>query len=466
MRRWSPLNDRQRELLRRLDAGEELGLASAERLSAYALRDRGLLAIGRRSGAVRAEVTEAGEFYLEHGHHPEDPRYAGAPQSGAKKMPVPYSERAVAARARRAKAAELIERLVAERRVVIPEPDEATEAEYRRSVDYAKRHDLTPPGKRIEKLRLWNRELQISLEDGPHHNAKSQRPESVPPIPVPAQLGYLHPVVGALKEDQCRLAVSAPLRSRALRLFQGLCAEAVKRGYALREHPMDENYSSRAYGYGGTYVPSRPSRREGELDLVVGDFTYTVTIKQEFPLSEDPERAQSLMVELSYSRSGRQGKWADRKRWRLEDVLGVVLREIEVRSREDAQRRIEEKRAEEDRKIRWQAAMDSAREQAIQAQLATVLDEQAKEWHRARALSQYCDALERRLAASDGSAAPEAVSTLQWLEWARAYVGSLDPLRELPGMPTLHDPAVEELKPYLTGWSLRGPEEHGSSGHR
>ncbi|WP_330299037.1 hypothetical protein [Streptomyces sp. NBC_00503] len=463
MRRWSPLNDRQRELLRRLDAGVELGLASAERLSAYALRDRGLLTIGRRSGAVRAKVTEAGEFYLEHGHHPEDPRYAGAPQSGAKRRPVPYSERAVAARARRAKAAELIERLVAERRVVIPEPDEATEAEYLRAVDYAKRHDLTPPGKRIERLRLWNRDLQISLEDGPHHNAKSQRPESVPPISVPAQLRSLHPVVGALKEDQCRLAVSAPLRSRALRLFQGLCAEAVKRGYAVREHPMDENYRSRAYGYDGAHIPSRPSRREGELDLVVGDFTYTVTIKQEFPLSEDPERAQSLMVELPYSRSGRRGKWADRKRWRLEDVLGAVLREVEVRSREDAQRRIDEKQAEEDRQIRWQAAMDSARKQAIQAQLATVLREQAQDWHRARKLSQYCDALEDRLAVSDESADPEFVSTQQWLEWARAYVGSLDPLRELPGMPAPRDPEAEEMKPYLRGWSPRGSEEQDRS---
>ncbi|WP_327304074.1 hypothetical protein OG730_10945 [Streptomyces sp. NBC_01298] len=463
MRRWSPLNDRQRELLRRLDAGVELDLASAERLSAYALRDRGLLAIARRSGAVRAEVTEAGEFYLEHGHHPEDPRYVGAPQSGAKRMPAPYSERAVAARARRAKAAELIERLVAERRVVIPEPDEETEAEYRRVVDYAKRHDLTPPGKRVEKLRLWNRDLQISLEDGPHHNAKSQRPESVLPIPVPAQLRSLHPVVGALKEDQCRLAVSAPLRSRALRLFQGLCAEAVKRGYAVREHPMAENYRSRSYGYDGAYIPSRPSRREGELNLVVGDFTYTVTIKQEFPLSEDPERAQSLMVELPYSRSGRQGKWADRKRWKLEDVLGAVLREVEVRSREDAQRRVDEKRAEEDRKVRWRAAMDSARKQAIQAQLATVLCEQAQDWHQARALSQYCDALERRLAAPDGSVAPETLSTRQWLEWARAYVGSLNPLRELPGMPAPRDPGPEELKPYLKGWSPHSREERDHS---
>ncbi|WP_327416865.1 hypothetical protein [Streptomyces sp. NBC_01233] len=126
MHRWSPLNGRRRELLRRLDAGGELGSASAERLSAHALRDRGPLVVVRRDGAVRAEVTEAGKFYLEHGHHPEDPRYAAAPQEGAEKAPVAYSERALVG-ARRA-TAELIERLVAERRVVVPGPDEATEA--------------------------------------------------------------------------------------------------------------------------------------------------------------------------------------------------------------------------------------------------------------------------------------------------------------------------------------------------
>ncbi|WP_405978174.1 hypothetical protein [Streptomyces sp. NBC_00158] len=450
MRRWSPLNDRQRELLQRLDADDELGAVSAERLSAYALRDRGLLVVVRRGGVVRTEVTDAGKFYLEHGHHPEDPQYTAVSQDGTEKPPVPYSERAVAG-ARRAKAVELIERLVAERRVVIPEPDEATEAEYRRAIYYAKRYNLAPPGKRIDKLRLWNGDLQISLEDGPHRDAKSERPEGAPLLPVPVQLRSLHPVVAALKEDASRLTVSAPLRNRALRLLQGLCAEAVKRGYAVRERPMDENYRSRAYAYGGTYIPSRPSRREGELDLDVGGFTYTVTIKQEFPLSEDPERARSLMLELPYSRSGRRNTWADRKRWRLEDVLGAVLREVEVRSGEDARRRIEEKRAEEDRKVRWRVAMDSAREQAILAQLAAVLCEQAKDWHQVNELSRYCDALERRLAASGDSVAPETVSSRQWLEWARAYVRSLDPLRELPGMPEPRDPEAEELKPYLKG---------------
>ncbi|MFJ7266454.1 hypothetical protein ACIQV3_07240 [Streptomyces sp. NPDC099050] len=370
-------------------------MASAERLSAYALRDRGLLLVVRSGGAVRTEVTEAGKFYLEHGHHPEDPRHAAALQETDKKTPMSHAEWPVA------------------------------------------------------RVR--------------HARAAADRPAKAPTIPVPAQLRTLHPVVAALKEDPFRLAVPAAVRSRALRLLQALCAEAAKRGHAVREHPVAEHYRSRPYSSRGAYIPSRNSRRQGEVDLGVGDFTYTVTIKQESPQSVDPERAHSLTIELPRSRSGRQGRWADRKRWRLEDVLGVILREVEVRAGEGAQRRIDEERAQGDRKIRWQAAVNSAREQAIQAQLATVLRGQAKDWHEARALSQYCDALERQLALSGGSTGPEAASARQWLEWARAYVRSLDPLRALPGMPVTRDPEPEELKPYLSGWNPRGPETHGYS---
>ncbi|MGV9248221.1 hypothetical protein [Streptomyces sp. NPDC003710] len=51
---------------------------------------------------------------------------------------APHSERPVA-RARRAKAQELIERLVAEGRVRITDPDDDEIAEWRRVVNYAKR---------------------------------------------------------------------------------------------------------------------------------------------------------------------------------------------------------------------------------------------------------------------------------------------------------------------------------------
>lgn len=75
--RWSALNDRQRVLLESLAGGEEPhAWAPGEWPSAYALRDRGLLKISRDGGALHTEVTEAGRFYLHHGHHPDDPAFA------------------------------------------------------------------------------------------------------------------------------------------------------------------------------------------------------------------------------------------------------------------------------------------------------------------------------------------------------------------------------------------------------
>lgn len=123
---------------------------SSDWRSADALRDRGVLMIDDNS-----EVTGASEPAV-----PASPR-------------TPYSERRVA-RARRAKAHELIERLVAEGRFRITDPDDDEVAEWRRVVNYAQRHGLEPVGKRIEKVPYGGPGLELFLADGPHPNARSQ----------------------------------------------------------------------------------------------------------------------------------------------------------------------------------------------------------------------------------------------------------------------------------------------------
>ncbi|MFJ5591030.1 hypothetical protein ACIQCG_14870 [Streptomyces noursei] len=497
MHRWSPLNYRQRALLGRLDAGEELSAQElSDRRSAYALRDRGLLAVRRSRGVLSAEVTKAGKFYLKYGHHPDHPghaaedeqttvparrsqsrpakvereadsRAAAAPRDTdkgaekASKSVASYSERPIPV-ARRAKATQLIEQLVAERQVIIHAPDQAQVVEWRRVIDFAKRHGLVPSGKRVEKFRMFNRtrDLQISLLDGSHPNAGRQTPDDAPQVPVPKQLRSPHPVVAALRDDEGRLVMPAEPRRRALRLFQGLAAEAVRRGHRVEEHPVPDRYRSRGYSYDGRYTPPSYSRREGELDLIVDDFTYTVTIKQESPQAADPERSEKLMLELGYSRSARRRQWADRKRWTLEDVLGAVLQEVEARAVEDAQRKVDEERAKEARKARWQEAMAAARQQAVQAQLARALSEQAAQWREAAVLREYCEALESRIAKAAACEEPEVASAQEWLAWTRNHLEAIDPLSRLPGMPTPREPKPDDLKPYLTGWSPYGPEPH------
>jgi hypothetical protein len=488
MHRWSPLNDRQRALLGRLDRGEGLGVDASERRSAYALRDRGLLVVKRSRDALHVEVTEAGKFYLKHGHHPDHPAHQDDGTSTAterepqatpattsrgktrgttakkrtitRKAPTPDSERPIPL-VRRAKATTLVEQLVADGRVVISGPSDEEVTELRRVVDFAKRHDLAPPGKRIEKLRMWNRDLQISLVDGPHPNSLRQSTEGVPTVPVPAQLRSPHPVVAALRDDRRRLMMPANLRKRALRLLQALAAEAVRRGHEVREQPVSHRHRTRAYSYDGRHHPSTYSRREGEVLLGIGDFTYTITIDQEHPESTDSERSDKLAIDLGYGRANRQSKWGDRKRWKLDDVLGLVLREVETRAVEDAQRKADEERAKANREVRWQAAMDAARERAVQAQYAAVLREQVKHWREATELREYCDALEHRLAQAD-LAKDQASETREWLAWVRRYIQAIDPLQQLPVMPTPPDPKPEDLKPYLKGWSPYGPERHSS----
>lgn len=300
MHRWSPLNERQRTLLDQLASSEEPKASwdASEWRSAYALRDRGLVTIKRSAGEVHTQITEAGVFYIQHGHHPDDPAHAGEKKNAKShgesgNRSASYADRPIA-RARRAKASEIVTRLVTERRVTISQPDEPTVTEWRRVIDYAKRHDLVPDGKRIESLRMWNRDLQIALVEGPHPNSLRQRPDEAPPVHVPAQLRSPHPVVAALRDDDGRLVMPAALRRRSLLLLQGLAAETVRRGHEVRDHDVPARHRSHAYTYNGRHHPSSYSRREGELDLVVNGFTYTITVQQESPQSTDPERSKSL----------------------------------------------------------------------------------------------------------------------------------------------------------------------------
>ncbi|MDX2960164.1 hypothetical protein [Streptomyces acidiscabies] len=444
-RRPTP-NERQRALLERLAAGEEPGAwAPGDWRSAYALRDRGLLTVDKGGGAARAEITEAGRFYLRHGRYPDD---AVPAEHGGSSVPVEssasYGERPVA-RARRAKARELVERLLAEGHVRFAHADDEEIAEWRRAVNYAKRHGMEPEGKRIEKVPYGLAGLEFFLAEGPHPNARSQRPEAdAPAVRVPTRLGSLHPVVAGLKDDEGRLVMPSVLRRRSLLMLQGLAAEAARRGYEVRK--IELSYRS----------------REGGMGVVVGGFAYPVTIRQEFPESADPERSARLVVEVAHGLADRPGRWRDRKSRTLEQSLGLVLGEIEARAVEDAQRREREERAREEREVRWRAAMEEAKEQAVREQFAEVLREEAGRWREAVVLGEYCDALERRLAEPDEDVDEQALELARgWLVWAREYVRCINPLLHPPGMPTPRDPTLDELQPYLKGWSPHAPERRG-----
>ncbi|MBB1251774.1 hypothetical protein [Streptomyces alkaliterrae] len=65
--------------------------------TAHALRDRGLLTITRSGGEVDAQVTEASAYYVQHGHHADNPAHAGEKQA-ARSHPLHADNTLVAVR--------------------------------------------------------------------------------------------------------------------------------------------------------------------------------------------------------------------------------------------------------------------------------------------------------------------------------------------------------------------------------
>lgn len=78
MHRWTPINDRQLALLTRIGEGSDPVTSESPELAltARALKERGLIAMPKEGGRWQAEISDAGRFYLQHGHHPDRPEPA------------------------------------------------------------------------------------------------------------------------------------------------------------------------------------------------------------------------------------------------------------------------------------------------------------------------------------------------------------------------------------------------------
>jgi hypothetical protein len=161
MHSWSPLNDRQLALLTRIGDGADPVTSDSPELAltARALKGRGLITMPKQGGRWQAEITDAGRFYLEHGHHPDrpeptprkqrstafDPKTRTAPppqtQAAAPSKAKPAPQRA--AKPRQPSPAEVGAALIAEvqqagRFLRIPDPSEEERARYRRAFDAAR----------------------------------------------------------------------------------------------------------------------------------------------------------------------------------------------------------------------------------------------------------------------------------------------------------------------------------------
>ena len=462
------LTEGQVEVLRWIADGCPAGDAEDDfrRISAAALRNRGLVVTSGRGRTWTAEITHAGRAYIADvdGPNPPLPRQANVSVT-----------------------TQLLDEVIAAGGVLrVPRKrwDEPDGVDYERRARLAQRSGKVPVGKRLTASVVSRDEVELELVDAPAQTGA--RPE-LASIVVPDKVARYHETARQFRDRTDRHEVSRALLARATRLVHAVAMEAERRGWSGQASLEFKN------GYGRS---SWTGTKDGHIQIAAGSCSFWLRIQEEGvrtrgPWEEDVRRYRNvssssllyrdrdvptgpydadangrLKAELHSSQSwlfsGRQSRWADRSSWTLEERLPHLFREIEERVVEAAfaaeQERVEAereadaaRRAAEERERMWRVLMRQAEERLVESNCADQLLEQSNSWHRAEALRRYCDAME--LAHGDRA------ETVAWLSWARTYIQQLDPLSEVPAMPANPEPTPEALQEHLpAGWSARGPE--------
>lgn len=439
------LNENQIALLRWVEQGCPEGVmeGTAHRVSAAALKSRGLLHVRGKGARWRATLTEAGHAYLAAAEQPDAPRPRQANES--------VTER-------------LVEEVIASggvRRYPNKHYWEKDKVDYRLRAQIAQKWGKVPDGKALAVREISQEEIEISLVAAPEI--------ALAPVPVPERVAKYHPVVRAFQERKQRHEVSRALLPRAMRVLEGVVREADARGWRTEIAP-----DAPKGGYGRS---EWSGTKQGHL-VVVGEgqavairvFELGLPTRSGWehknrrwisgprggeyrlpPLSEYEARATGkLALEIVSGYSSRRTRWADTQRARVEDQLSELFAEVELRAAEERERELARQREAEEAERQWEQAMVLARERFVTARRAEALRNQAERWQEARLLHAYCEAIEAAHGADP--------ATRAWLDWARAYAATLDPLAEPPRAPELPEQiSPEDLRPYMRGFDPYGP---------
>jgi hypothetical protein len=445
---------------------DEWGLP--HRISAAALRRRGLAHTTGHGATWSALLTSAGQDYLAHVDSPEPPT--------PRQANVSVTE-------------QLVEDVIAaggSRRYPQKRWYREGEIDYERRARLAEVYGKVPADKRLVVRRVSHEEIQVALEDAPGYVGGRLE---VTPVAVPAKVGRYHSAARAFRDRRERHEVSRAQLARGVRLVHAIAVEADRRGWVAEcPAPSSTDEYGRRQGWTAT--------KHGHLQIRAGNERFWFRLHEEGvhtrgPWDEEAERYRTysssyrdqrpapgpydadgtgkLELELHSARwtSGRQRRWGDRASWTLEERIPDLFRELAERldegTREDQAKRLAEERAAEDtrraaeeRERQWVVLMREAREALLEAHRATQLQEQAQAWQTAAELRRYCDAVESEHAGHPG--------TDEWLGWARSYIAALDPLTEPPRVPDPPVETVDALQAHLpAGWSATGPHDRGTT---
>jgi hypothetical protein len=284
----APIGAHQVEILRWIADGCPDGVMTgySYKTTAKALQGRRLVTAGVQGGAWRAELTDAGRHYLEHGCYPpglcrEPPSRDGRPVGAARdrftaarspavaRPPGPPEPAGPAARVRTIDelAAELVARVVAAGGVL--DVDASLAGDVGKRLMAAARHAPGLPfGKQLQ-LRsrgMLSRVREVYLDEDFSVRVSEQ------PVPVPRRVTWLHPAVAAYRDDADRHEVSRDSLSRATRILHALASEAQRRG-----HDVTAVRPGRCQ-YNSDFIRSL---KDGQLAIGIDGFRYTIRIREQ-----------------------------------------------------------------------------------------------------------------------------------------------------------------------------------------
>lgn len=446
------LTEVQVDVLRWIGDGSPAGDRNtvSARISAAALRNRGMVTISGRGPTWSAAITPSGREYLQRVDGPNPP----APRQANTSVTQQLVEEVV--------------RAGGSLRVPRRHWGGRNGIDYERRARLAEVHGKVPPDKRLVVKAVSPNEWLIELVDAPPREPdESELASQLAPVPVPTRLTKYHPVAQAFRDRTHSHEVSRKALSRTLRIVHALALEADQRGHTIAcadtrnpdWKPTDDGQI--AFTINGHRVAIRIWEkgvgRRGPYEEQLKrwhddrDRPYALMRFVERPKAYDSGASGELNIQVLGASPSRQSNWGDRSRWRLEDRLPHLLREIEMRAKEAEERRIAKEREDAERQAQWEAAMGQAKLRAIEAYRIEVLTRRVRAWEEADAIRAYCDAVEVRHGAE---VVDEEAAAREWLAFAREYA---DRMQQLPRMPADPELTHDRLKPFLGRWSPFGP---------
>lgn len=374
------INDVQLLVLRWVADGADLTAPPTPdfKTSAVALANRGLIDLDRRRGHWRADVTDQGRFYLEHGRHPAATTTARTPRSSPPERPSSKTPPATTAK-------------------VAPAVTAPIE---------------TPPPK-----------------------------TSAPTVPIPSQIRAPHPAIKELVDYPQRLDVPSEVRRRAHLILHALAQEALRRGWTVtpvlsrvsrdswsgqrtRTWPSSDLFSIDA---GSAPAAVRLRMRQRQVDHV--PTPKELADEERYGYRHYPRHdfvpTDKMRLEIG---AGAYGSLVleDTVATRIEDKLMRAIDRVESMTK-DAQARAEAQRLRAIEEAARQQRAAELRARALRYDSwARSLDELRESHARHRDLTNTVAALRQRLAA--GGEVEEADRWTTYLAWAEQHLEESDPV--------------------------------------